>query len=62
MLLPPSDLVFDEQRQEFRVGELTVYGLTITDFQRVKNAGQPQLFQQGQELWHGMHDVLLTVV
>lgn len=46
LLLAPGDLVGDEQRQEFAVGELGGNRLLVSCLQRVEDAREAQLFEQ----------------
>lgn len=57
LLVAACDFVKDQQAEEVGVGQLAVDGLPVAGLQRIQDAGQPQLFEQGDEFWDGVHGV-----
>ena len=55
LLLAASDLVLDQQGEEFGVGELRLDGLAIACLQRIEDAGQAQLFEMRGQRGNGIH-------
>ena len=55
LLLASRDLVLDEQRQEFGVGELGIDRLAVARFERIEDARQAQLLEIRRELGYGVH-------
>jgi len=46
-LITTGDFVLDQQRQEVGVSQLGLDRLTVSRFERVEDAGQAQLLEQG---------------
>ncbi len=55
LLVATGDLVMNEQAQEFGEGQLAVDGFAVARLQRVEDAGQAQLLEQGSQFWNWMH-------
>lgn len=55
---PAGNLIRDDSGQKVHVGELTFDGLSVAGFQGVQDAGEAQLFEQGDDLGHGVHEGL----
>jgi hypothetical protein len=47
LLLTPRHFVMDQQAEKVGEGQLAVYGFAVAGFERVEDAGQAQLFEQG---------------
>ena len=56
-LLSSGDFVLDEQGEELRVRESGLDGLAVSGLDRIEDAGEPELLEQGGEFGHGVHGV-----
>src|SRR6202043_996498 len=55
LVVAPSDLVVNEQREKLGECELAIDGFAVSRFERIEDAGQAQLFKQRSQFRNGMH-------